>query len=412
MNVVIVGNSAAGLEAVRSFRKYDKKSPITLISKEGRRAYSRVLLPYVLRGRLPYESVNTADDSFYTDYGVRCLEDEVLALDPSTQEVKLKSGTTLSFDKILIATGSHARKPPVEGLDLPGVNNMWTRGDIQHLLPFFEKTRQRVVVVGSGFVSLQGAWAACYRGHKVTVLEIADRVMPTVLSADASGVIRRKMEEKGVAVHTGAHLLHVNREEDGALSLNVRDMPPLLADCIIVGAGVSANIAFLKDTGVEHDRAIPVDAYMRTNCENVYAAGDVAAGPSVFGQAHVVHALWPTAVEMGAIAGANMAGKSIAYSGSLNMNVTQMFDVTVASMGIFDPAMVDEHDTFPVDENEQYLSVSHKGGLICGACLVGRTESVKLLGKLRPLIRARRRVNCPPDKLESYLDIVTMKIHL
>jgi len=404
LKAVIIGNGAASLAAIRSFRKYDKKSSITVISKEGGNAYSRVLLPYVLRGKLSYEKLFLPFSDKLDSLGVTYIEDEVLSVDDAESVLKLGKHGDLFYDTLLIASGSKALWPPIKGICQPGIYHLWTINDLNRLqIEFSEK--KEVVIIGSGFVSLQAAWAACSRGLKVTLIEIADRLMPLVLDVRGSGLMAEQMSKFGVNVYTSTITEEISKREDGKFFILLRDKENILADFIIVGAGVGANIDFLKDSAIEFARTIPVDNYMLTNVLNVFAAGDVAAGPSVFGDEHVTHALWPTAVEMGKIAGANMAGQNIRYDGSLNMNVTQMFDVTVASMGKFNDADIDDYYVYDAESGKGYCKLCYKDGLIVGICLVGTSEAVSLLGKLRPIIRNRLAVKLPPAKLDAFLNV-------
>lgn len=403
-SIVIIGNGAAGLAAIKSFRKYDPKTPITVISKEGGAAYSRVLLPYVLRGKLTYDKLFIPYAEKFKELGVEYIESEVLSLDDKNNFISLSDGRQLTYDKLLIASGSHALLPPVEGIDQPGVHNMWTRKDLDALTEEF-KTKKEAIVVGSGFVSLQAAWAARSHGIRVSIVEIADRIMPLVLDIRGSTIMTEQMAKLGVDVHTSAVTERVEKAPDGRFSLVLKDQGTIPADFIIVGAGVRANIEFLKDSGVVFNRTVPVDDHMRTNVADIYAAGDAAAGPSAFGDEHVTHALWPTAVEMGAIAGANMAGEDISYSGSLNMNVTEMFGVTVASMGKFNDSDIDNYYVYGDETGKGYCKLCYKNDLIVGICLIGTPETVGMMGKIRPIIRRRLAVDCPPAKLDAFLSL-------
>ena len=403
MKAVVIGNGAAGLAAVKSFRKYDKTSPITVISKEGGEAYSRVLLPYVLRGKLSYDKLFLPFAKEFGRLGVEYIEGEAVSLDTAGNTLSLADGTKLPYGSLLVASGSSALWPPVKGIKQPGIYHLWTRSDLDALIGEFKQGR-KVLIIGSGFVSLQAAWAARSLGLGVSLVEIADRLMPLVLDERASAIMAQKMDEYDVDVHTSTITEEIVRE-DGGFTIRLKDKPAIRADFIVVGAGVGANIQFLEGSGVEYGRTIPVDRYMRTNVANVYAAGDAAAGPSAFGDEHVTHALWPTAMEMGAVAGANMAGRNVAYGGSLNMNVTQMFGVTVASMGKFNSKDIDDSFTYDAESGYGYCKLCYKDGLIVGICLVGTPEAVATFGKLRPIIRRRLAANCTPAKLDAFLNV-------
>lgn len=408
MNVVIIGNSAAGLSALQSFRKYDKNSNVVMISKEGIIPYSRVLIPYVLRGKLSYDKMSIRTNDFYKKYNAECVQGEVEKIDSQNKEIILTDGTKYPYDKVLVATGSYAVKPPIPGINEDGIYNMWTKDDTDKLLPCFDKYK-KVVVIGSGFVALQAAWAARYRGLDVTVIELMDRIMPSVLDEKGAKILTQKIHDSGVVLHTGTVTEKLEKLEDGTFMVHVKDKPSIPADFIIVGTGVRPNTQFLDGSGVTVDRGIPVDKYMQTNVEDIYAAGDVAAGPTTFGDEHMIHALWPTAVEMGQIAGANMAGKQLEYQGSLNMNVTQMYDVTVASMGKFNNQDIARGYEFDESENGYVKVCYDEKDLLIGGCIVGDSEAVHLLGKMRPLIRKKQKVDCVPEKIEHYMEIETFK---
>lgn len=404
MNIVIIGNSAAGLSALQNFRKLDKTSNVTMISKEGLNPYSRVLIPYVLRGKLSYDKMTIRDENFYDLHNTQCIEGEVTKVDSENKEVILADGRHYSYDKLLVASGSFAIRPPIPGLDDEGICNMWTKSDADKLLPCFDKFK-KIIVIGSGFVALQAAWAARFRGLDVTVIELMDRIMPNVLDEKGSKILSDKIYESQVKLYTSTVTEKVEKLEDGTYRVYLKDKEPIDADFIIVGTGVRPNTSFLEGSGVEIGRGIPVNKFMETNIEGIYAAGDVAAGPTTFGDEHLIHALWPTAIEMGKVAAYNMAGKEYEYEGSLNMNVTQMYDVTVASMGCFNDK--DIEDAYYIDNGSDYLKICYKDGLIVGACLVGGSDAVSLFGKLRPLIKKKNPIDCQPEKLEQYINIKT-----
>lgn len=403
-NITILGNSAAGLAAVESIRKIDREIPINLISKEGGLAYSRVLLPYILRGKVAYENMTIRKADYYKELNINYVEEEVISLDSKTNKIVLANGEELSYGKLLIATGSNPVKPPIEGINADGIYHMWTKEDLEGLLPHFKKGK-RMAVIGSGFVSLQVAWAAVYKDLDVTVIELANRIMPNVIDDKGAEILSDKIRSFGVDLRCETLTSKIEKLEDGSFKIHLKDQQSVEVDFIVVGTGVRPNIQFLEGSDVKVDRGIPVNSFMETNVKNIYAAGDVACGPTTFGEEHVIHALWPTALEMGEYAGMNMIGKETSYEGSLNMNVTQMYDLTVASMGQFSDSLDNQTYHFPESAGKGYLKISFNDGIMAGACLVGSTEAVKILGRLRPLIKEKKKIQISPDELEMYLQI-------
>jgi len=399
MHLVILGNGAAGLSALSRFRAIDTDSQLTLISAESETAYSRVLLPYYLRRKIPYENLFIRRPEDYEKLGVKTeFGVGVSRVDTEASKLTLENGRSVDYDKLLIATGSRPFLPPIEGLAGTNVVHLWTLRDTEQLDTLFQPGR-RALVLGSGFIALQAAWAAQQRGLQVTVYELLPRIMPTVLDGRGAELLQRIVEEHGIEVRTGIQTEGVDRSKTGVLTVHSKNHPPLEVDLIIVGAGVRPNIEFLSGSPVRIDRGILVDEYMQTNVSGIYAAGDVARGPTSFGETHQTHALWPTAVEHGTIAGENLAGRRIPYQGSLNMNVTEMFGITVASMGKFIEEAGDSPHLTGEPGSSRYLKIVLREGVPVGAVAMGGAEDAVILGRLRPWIRNRRRL---PD-VEGFL---------
>jgi nitrite reductase (NADH) large subunit len=387
------------LSALSRFRAIDRDSQLTLISAEGGTAYSRVLLPYYLRRKIPYENLFIRRPEDYKELGVRPeFGMRVSRVHPETHSLTLEDGRSIGFDRLLIATGSRPFLPPIEGLAGTNVYHLWTLHDTEQLDTLFQPGR-RALVLGSGFIALQAAWAAQQRGLNVTVYELLPRIMSTILDERAAALLRQRVEEHGVEVRTAIQTERVDRSKTGVLTVHAKNHPPLEVDLIIVGAGVRPNIEFLAGGPIRTDRGILIDEYMQTNVPGIYAAGDVARGPTSFGETHQTHALWPTAVEHGKIAGENLAGRRIPYQGSLNMNVTEMFGITVASMGKFLEQKGLSSYLVRNSGPSRYFKIVLREGVPVGAVALGGAEDAVILGRLRPWIRNRRRL---PD-VEGFL---------
>lgn len=402
MQIVIIGNSAAGLSCLETFRKYDQTSNITIIAKEGRRPYSRVLLPYYLRGKVPYENLFVRDEDYYEQLNAQYIHAKIIELDANKRVLLLNDGHKVHYDKLLIATGSSPVKPPIPGLSGNGVHHLWTLNDVNQLAPYFSKGN-RVVVLGSGFVSLQGAWAALSRGLDVTVIELMDRIMPKALDEHGAKILASLMIKSGIDLRVDTLTTKIEKTFDDKYLFHFGDNRSVTADFIIVGTGVRPNIDFLKGTGITIDSGIVVNEMMETNISGVYAAGDVAQVPSFAGGPPVVHALWPTAVETGAIAGECMSLQKNCYKGSLNMNVTQMFDTTVASMGEFTGGEGTKDWIDASLPGDQYLKIVLRNDVPVGAICVGSTELISTLGMLRPLIREKIQLKGNPEMLKAIM---------
>lgn len=401
MKVVVIGSSAAALSAIEEFSKHDVHSGVTLISPEGGLPYSKVLLPYVLRGKIPYEGLTIRESDYFARLNVRYVQGEAAGLDREGHRLLLADGTSYPYDKLLIATGARASTPSIPGISDRRVCYMRTKEDLDQMAALLHPGT-RVAVIGSGFVALQAAWAARFRGLPVTVL--GHRIMPSAMDEAGAEVVAQAIRDSGVELLAPVHTQRIEAGPDGGLHIFLEEGPWVDADVILVGAGVKPNTEFLAGSGIQVEKGIPVNRKMQTNDPDIYAAGDVAAGPTVFGEEHVLHSLWPTAVEMGRVAGGQMAGVDLPYDGSLNMNVTQMFNVTVASVGKFRRQDVDECVALPEELGYGRLCVFAKDGILCGATLIGGSEGVSFLGKLRPLIARHQPMVRHPQELGDYVN--------
>lgn len=400
MHLAIVGNSAAALSALEAIRRRDQASQVTVVSAEEGPAYSRVLLPYFLRGRIPENGLFIRQMPYYAGMDARTLfGTRVERVDVDERRLEFADGGRLSFDRMLLATGSSPTRPPIPGLEGPRVLHLWTLADALRLDALLQEGA-RALVLGAGFVALQAAGAAYRRGLKVTVIELAEQILPRVLDASAARLLQAEMLACGLSVHTGTRTDRVEHGRRGAMRVYATGLEPFPVDLIIVGAGIRPNDRLLPE-GVEAGQpGLLVNATMETAVEGIFAAGDVARGPVFDGAPPQIHALWPTAVEQGRVAGANMAGAGVAYAGSLSMNVTELFGLTVASLGRVAQLPGDEVDERHDVAGMRYLKIVSRAGVPAGAVALGGPEAAAFLGRLRPLVRHQQ----PLPSLEALID--------
>ena len=389
MHLAIVGNSAAALSALESFRRHAPEAAVTLVSDEPGPTYSRVLLPYFLRGKVSRDGLVIRGPEYYARMGAELVSGvRVEGLDVGARALQLAGGRRVAFDGLLLATGSRPARPPIPGLDHPAVHHLWTLADALRLDPLL-RPGSRALVLGSGFVALQAAWAARHRGMEVTVVELDERIMPRVLDVAAARLLHERIESHGVPIRTGTST-EALEDDGGAVRVCVRGLDPFTVDVVIVATGARPNDELLPQALAPGAPGILVDAAMQTSVPGVYAAGDVTRGPTAAGGPPEIHALWPTAVEQGKVAGANLAGAGVTYRGSLSMNVTEMFGLTVASLGRFVEEDDDDVTVLHDVGGAEYFKLVRRGGVPAGAVALGGTEGAVVLGRLRPYVRWRR----------------------
>ncbi len=300
MRYVIIGSSAAGINAIRELRKYDQEGEIILVSKD-KTIYSRCILHQYLSGERTLERLNFAEPDFDTLYRINWLKGrEAIGLRPENHMLILDGYETLCYDKLLIATGSHTFIPPIKGLseaeNYIGFRNI---DDIEVLKKVPERAKH-IVVLGSGLIGIDCATGFLHMGVKVTLVDFAGWLLNRQLDERAAQTYIDAFKARGVDQYysVGVNEVHVN-ENRQIYEIVLSDGTVLPCDYFVVTAGVRSNVEFLKDSGLELSRfGLVYDEFGRTSNLDVYGAGDVS------GQSPI----WPVAVKEGMVAAANMAG--------------------------------------------------------------------------------------------------------
>ena len=389
---VIIGAGPAGVAAAETVRAIEGDAAhIVLISDEP--AYARMVLPYYLAGEISEPHVLTGDADYFTGLGLQSVSGRVQRIDTDARIVVLAEGTSYPFDTLLIATGSSAQRPPIEGVDQEGVYTFWTLDDAKQVMAKAQGT-PRSVLVGAGFIGFIVLNAMAKLGWNLTVVEAETQVLPRMLDAQGAAAVEGWLTDRGVTVHTGAQVQSVARNREG-LDLALSSGTGIAADLVILATGIRPNLAFLEGSGIHIDGGVVVNDRMQTNVPGIYAAGDVAAGPNLLDGAPAVHAIQPTAVDHGRIAGANMAGRETRYPGSLLLNVLDVIGLHCASFGRWQTDPTEEPAVTTVWNSTRPLYRKYVWETDCmvGALFVGPIDDVTMLndvGMAKGLIQTRQ----------------------
>ena len=363
MKYVVIGSSAAGINAVRELRKTDPAGEIVLVSKD-KNVYSRCILHQYLCGERTLERLNFAEPDFDRLYRVNWMRGrEAVGLDREQKTLLLDGGEKLSYDKLLIATGSHTFIPPIKGLD-GAVNYIGFRNiDDIEVLKEVPKTCKNIVVLGSGLIGIDCATGYLHMGVRVTLVDFAGWLLNKQLDERAAKTYIDAFRENGVEQYYGVGVNEVRVGEDHRIyEIELSDGTVLPCDYFVVTAGVRSNVEFLKDSGLELSRfGLVYDETGRTSDPDIYGAGDVSGTSPI----------WPVAVKEGMIAAANMAGGKEKMTDFFASKSTMSFlGIHTMSLGIVTPP----DDTYRVDiydKNGVYKKVVSKDGVIVGALLQG-----------------------------------------
>jgi NAD(P)H-nitrite reductase large subunit len=387
--IVIVGGGTAGCNAIQAIRERDRgAAEIVLVGDE--RPNARMVLPYYLAGTIGRARVFTLPPARLAELGVRTaqLGRRAVGLDAKAQRVALDDGSQLAYDALLVATGSSAAPAPVPGADGPGVHPFWTLPQADALSAALRPGCE-VAVVGAGFIAFTILNALVRRGARVTLVELAPTVLPNMIDAEAAARVVRWLEARGVRTLAGVRLEAIE-PAGGRRVLLLAGGGRVEADAVVMATGIRANLAWLEGTGAACGRGLLVDDHQRTSLPNVFAAGDVAEGFDRVTGARALHALEPTAMEHGRVAGANMAGDDVAYRGSVAMNIVDAQGLEVASLGHWNDAGA-EAVARAKERPEGYRKLLFAGGgaRLTGAILVATSRELRAtnhLGMLKGLV--------------------------
>jgi NAD(P)H-nitrite reductase large subunit len=384
----IVGAGPAGLNAIETIRALDASAAIGLVCDEP--AYSRMVLPYYLEGKVQERAVMTGDDAWFQRLGVETVFGRrVASVDAGARQLRLDDGSARGFDRLLLATGSRASRPDLEGVAGPGVVDMWTLDDARR---FLAEPHSEVVVVGAGFIAFTVLDALVARAGRVRFLEIEPQILPRMLDRSAAELVAAHLAERGIEIRTESRLERVE-EVGGRRRLHLADGSAIECDVAVMATGIRTNTDFLRGSGIrvggEPGDGVIVDGHLCSTAAGIYAAGDVAQGPDLLTGQQRVHAIQPTAVDHGRVAGANMAGMDVDYAGSLTMNILAVQGLEACSFGQWQGA---GHEVTAIENapDRVYRKYVWDEDRIVGGILVGPTlavTGVNDVGMLKGLVQ-------------------------
>lgn len=395
MQHVIIGAGPAGVIAAETLRKTDPSCSIKLIGDETEPPYSRMALPYYLIDNIGEDGTYLRkSDTHYADQGIEVIQGRAASVDPDSHTLQLESGATVNFDKLLIATGSHPIRPPIPGLDSPGVHSCWTLEDGRNIAQNATKGSD-VILMGAGFIGCIILEALAERGVNLTVIEMEDRMVPRMMNQTAGNLIKQWCLDKGVNVLTSTRVEAIE-QDGGRLSVKLDNGEQLGADVVISATGVRANTGFLEGSGIETDFGVLVNDRLQSSHPDVYAAGDVCQGRDFSTGEFSVQAIQPTAADHGRIAALNMCGRDTRHQGSVNMNVLDTMGLVSTSYGLWMGVEGGESAELVDAEGYRYISLQFQDDVLVGAQALGLTNHV---GVLRGLIQTKLKLGKWKDHL-------------
>jgi NAD(P)H-nitrite reductase large subunit len=395
MRHLIIGSGPAGVVAAETLRKADPAAEITLLCGEAGPPYSRMAIPYLLKGEIPEAGTHLRKDAgHYERLRIQLLQASAKSVDPVARTVGVSGGGSLTYDRLLIATGSRPSLECIPGIGLPGVHSCWTLDDARAILAQ-ARPGTRLVQMGAGFVGCIIMEGLLSRGVDLTILVRSGYMVRRMMNPTASGLLRRWCEARGVKILTHTQPTGLT-SEGGVLQVALADGRVLPADIYLSAVGVDPNLEFLAGSGIEVGQGILVDANLQSSVPGVYAAGDVAEATDCLTGKRQLNAIQPNAVEQGRIAALNMAGRPARFKGSFVFNVLTTLGLVSSSFGEWQGVPGGESTEVLDEARYRYLNLQFDGDRLVGANTVGFSDHV---GALRGLIEGRVRLGIWKQRL-------------
>jgi NADPH-dependent 2,4-dienoyl-CoA reductase/sulfur reductase-like enzyme len=458
MNHIILGAGPAGVIAAETIRKHAPHDHILIVGDEDEAPYSRMAIPYLLIGNVDESGTHLRHTaSHFRDLRIHIKHARCTAVNGPAKSLTLNDGSTLTFDTLLIATGSSPVRPPIPGIDSAGVLSCWTLADARAIAGR-ATTGARVLQMGAGFIGCIIMESLAARGVQLSVVEMGDRMVPRMMGPTAGGMIKDWCEKKGVRVYTGARVESIApalaaapaparapspaqaaqaahgasgggffSKVAGALGFGQPPAPPppapaparpatpvppaaspkglhvrlsngqtIEADLVISATGVKPNIGFLEHSGITCLQGVLTDEHLQTSVPGIYAAGDCAEAFDKVSGKTIVSAIQPNAADQAYVAAMNMVGKKAVLKGVTQINVLDTLGLISTSFGAWEGVAGGQHVELTDQAAGRHLSLQFKGDVMVGCNSVGWTNHV---GVMRGLVEGQVKLGAWKDEL-------------
>lgn len=350
--IAIIGNGITGITAARHIRK-NSDDEIHVISSETMHFFARTALMYIYMGHMRYRDTKPYEDWFWKKNRINLIHKHVQRVDTGNDQLIFTDGSNFSYDRLIIASGSLPNKFGWPGQDLDGVTGFYSYQDLERVEKYTQKINH-AVIVGGGLIGVELAEMLHSREVPVTMLVREDRYWGNVLPKEEAGLIQREIKANHIDLRLNTGLKEIIPDENNrvkaVLTGNDETIP-----CQFVGlaTGVHPNIKFLEDSGIETDKGVLVDSYLRTNIENVYAAGDCAQFRDPPPGRKALEQVWYTGRMQAECLAHTIAGNPIKYRPGVWFNSAKFFNIEYQTYG-----MVPNQ---PEEGQDQFYWESEKG---------------------------------------------------
>lgn len=382
MKYVIVGASAAGLATAEAIRQNDKSGEITILTEEAYMPYSRPSISYYLKGKVKESDMVLRKNSFYKANNINVITNsKVTAIDRDKKVVKV-GRKTYPYDKLCLATGSVPFVPPME--NVKGKSNALTFLDLAMTkeVKKLANSKTRAVVIGAGLIGMKAAEGLVKVCKSVDVVELAPRVLPSILDANSAKQVKKHLENNNIKFHlenTVVKAVSKGKEITAVVLKNGKKLP---CDLLILAVGVRPQTQLAADAGLTVDRGIVTDTQtMQTSDKDIYAAGDCTVSVDMLDGSKKIIALWPNAVQQGTVAGSQMAGGDLVTGGTYSVNAIDFFGLRICTCGLINAAGEKYTDKIKT-EGDSYKRLVFEGDKLVGYVLINSSQNAGIYTNL------------------------------
>ncbi len=331
-HIVIIGNGIAGITAARHIRKLSLKK-ITVISAESKYFFSRTALMYVYMGHMKWEHLQPYENNFWEKNNIELIHDKVERVDAKNSELHFPQGQKIKYDKLIIASGSKTNMFDWPGQDAKGVLGMVNKQDLE-MLEELTPGAKHAVVIGGGLIGIELCEMLHSRHIPVTMIIREKSFWSGILPREESEMISRHINEHGINIKTETELKEIITDNNNrVIGIETKAGEKINCDIVGITTGVSPNIDFLKDSGIETDKGILITRNLQTNIENIYAIGDCAQQREAIGERKPVEAVWYTGRMMGETVALTICEKEMNYNPGPWFNSAKFLDIEYMTYG-------------------------------------------------------------------------------
>lgn len=381
---LIIGNSAGAIGATEAIREADRAGSVLIVSDEPYPAYSRPLISDHLATGRPLEKMLFRPADFYQENAVATrLGCRVESVDAAAHRVRLGNGKRIGWEKLLLATGGRPIIPPIKGSEGRGVFTFATLDDAQAISRHISRG-MKAVVIGGGLIGVSVTEALVKREVSVTMVEMKERVLNTILDEDASAWEEAALKRVGVNIIVNHTVANVSRYPVNGLvsSVTLDDGSLIPCHLVILAIGVRPRTELATQAGLKTGQGIVVNRQMATSCPDLYACGDVAETHDFIHGHNRLTPIWPNAYLEGRVAGLNMAGLTAEYAGATAMNAMKYFGVDMVSAGILSPPDNDGYELLTQQNPNWYQKLVLKDDYLVGMVMVGNIDRAGIIYNL------------------------------